>query len=127
MGVSIRRNVIDVLREEKVLPEGSRMSTHRPPINRLSPGLITVCASLTVLLAFNTIVRAQEKSPQRGFYPGGSYAVSDIESINTTSGNLSLRVPLATLPQGRGGLSAALALVYNTRWHKLQRNDRHHR
>ncbi|HEY9284576.1 MAG TPA: hypothetical protein VIP46_14060, partial [Pyrinomonadaceae bacterium] len=55
------------------------------------------------------------KSPQRGFAPGGSYHISDFETINTTNANLMLQVPLASLPPGRGGLSAGISLRYNSK------------
>jgi len=58
---------------------------------------------------------AQEKNPQRGFQPGNAYAISDIESINTTNGNLMLHVPLGQLPPGRGSLSAGISLRYNSK------------
>jgi hypothetical protein len=68
-----------------------------------------------LLLSLSAMVLAQEKAPERGFRPAGSYAISDIETISTTSGNLMLRVPLAGLPPGRGGLAASLSLIYNSK------------
>ncbi|MGH9754034.1 MAG: hypothetical protein ACREA2_14755, partial [Blastocatellia bacterium] len=57
-----------------------------------------------------------DQTPQRGFHPAGSYALSDIETINTNNGNLMLRLPLASLPAGRGGsLSASVGLFYNSK------------
>jgi len=47
--------------------------------------------------------------------PAGSYAISDIETINMVNGNLALNIPLAALPPGRGGLSASLNLFYNSK------------
>jgi hypothetical protein len=41
--------------------------------------------------------------PHRGFQPTDSYALGNIETINTTSGNLMLNIPLASLPAGRSG------------------------
>src|SRR5436853_480521 len=57
----------------------------------------------------------QVKTPERGFVPAGSYALSDIESISTTGGNLSYSIPLAKLPAGRAGSSAGVSLVYNSK------------
>jgi len=55
-------------------------------------------------------------SAQRGFQPGGSYSLSDIESINTENGNVILRVPLASLPPGRGGSPGfQLSLIHNSK------------
>ncbi len=74
-----------------------------------------VVLCLVLSLAFFYQAGAQEKAPERGFRPSGSYALSDIETISTTSGNMMLRVPLASLPPGRGGLSASLSLIYNSK------------
>jgi hypothetical protein len=70
---------------------------------------------LTVAIGTNSLALGQEKAPERGFRPSGSYALSDIETISTTSGNMILKVPLASLPPGRGGLSATLSLLYNSK------------
>ena len=40
-------------------------------------------------------------SPEHGFQPAGSFALSNIETINTANGNMILRVPIAALPPGR--------------------------
>jgi hypothetical protein len=52
--------------------------------------------------------------PPRGFYPGGSYSLSDIETIDNVTGNMILHFPIAKLPPGRGGSSFAFNLVYNS-------------
>lgn len=57
----------------------------------------------------------QGSSGGRGVYPTGSYAVSDLDNVNTVSGNLMIRIPIASLPPGRGGLSAGVSLVYNSK------------
>ncbi|HYG10487.1 MAG TPA: hypothetical protein VD835_11105, partial [Pyrinomonadaceae bacterium] len=77
--------------------------------------LLRACAALCLLLAYAFTVGAQNTSPQRGFNPGGSYAISDIETISTSGGNLGLSIPLGGLPAGRGGLKASLNLVYNSK------------
>jgi hypothetical protein len=62
--------------------------------------------------------RAQEDGvrPERGFTPAGSYALSDIESVDLSGGNLALNVPLASLPPGRGGSPGfRLNLRYNSK------------
>src|SRR5258708_28394192 len=88
----------------------------------------TFSLSVCLLALFGWSVRlatAQENAPKRGFQAGGSFALSDIESINTTNGNMMMHFPLASLPVGRGGLSAAINLTYNsklynsnTTWHQ---------
>ena len=60
-------------------------------------------------------VKGQETAPKRGFQPGGSYALSDLETINTTNGNLMMHFPLASLPAGRNGLTASINLFYNSK------------
>jgi RHS repeat-associated protein len=72
-------------------------------------------------LLIGCVVAATAQEPKRGFNPGGSYAVSDIETISTSGGNLSLSVPLGGLPAGRGGLKASVNLVYNSKlWDTYQ-------
>ncbi|MDQ3918924.1 MAG: RHS repeat protein, partial [Acidobacteriota bacterium] len=62
------------------------------------------------------MVRAQGTSPQRGFSPATSYAIADIESVNTTNGNVGLHIPIASLPAGRGGFPGlGLSLIYNSK------------
>src|SRR5258708_7581814 len=71
---------------------------------------------LGALLSWNVMAGyGQESAPKRGFQPGASYALSDIESINTTNGNLMMHFPLASLPVGRGGLTAGINLVYSSK------------
>ncbi|MGA2435701.1 MAG: hypothetical protein ABSG25_10490, partial [Bryobacteraceae bacterium] len=73
-------------------------------------------------LILGPVARAQNNDPvvptpdttARGFYPGGSFSLSDIESVDNVSGNMMLHFPIAKLPPGRGGSSFALNLVYNS-------------
>ena len=51
---------------------------------------------------------------RRGFTPTGSYSVSELETINTTNGNLIYNIPLVSLPAGNGGLKAGISLIYNS-------------
>src|SRR6185436_14551153 len=75
-----------------------------------------VLISSIALLLFGIAASANAQTiPERGFMPARSYAISDIETINTTSGNLMLNIPIVQLPPGRAGLSAALRLAYNSR------------
>jgi len=69
-----------------------------------------------ISVLFGRIYAQTEQTLQRGFHPAGSYALSDIETINTNNGNLMLRLPMASLPAGRGGsLSASIGLFYNSK------------
>ncbi len=71
--------------------------------------------SVVILLLAMSAGFAQEKNPQRGFQPGNAYALSDIETINTTNGNLMLNFLLGQTAPGRGGLSAAIFVRYNAK------------
>ena len=71
--------------------------------------------TLLFILLVPTLVVGQGSTPARGFQPGGSYALSDIENINTTNGNLMLNLALGKLGPGRGGLSAQLSLQYDSK------------
>src|SRR3984893_16324565 len=68
-----------------------------------------------VLFFLSATVMAQEKAPERGFRPAGSYALSDIETIRTTSGKKILNDPLDSIMPGGRGLSLSLYLVYNSK------------
>jgi RHS repeat-associated protein len=71
-------------------------------------------SALLLCLAASLCV-AQDGSNKRGFSPGNSFSIGDIETINTTNGNLMLRFPMASLPAGRNGLSAGINLYYNSK------------
>jgi hypothetical protein len=58
----------------------------------------------------------QAARPERGIMPTGSYAISDIENINLTNGNLNLTIPLASLPPIAGGkLGFTIRAEYNSK------------
>src|ERR1044072_2095254 len=61
-----------------------------------------------LILFVPVLAVGQGSTPARGFQPGGSYALSDIETINTTNGNLILNLTLGKLAPGRGCLSGQL-------------------
>jgi len=74
-----------------------------------------------VLLSFLS-VKAQVQNPKgqdvqtlRGVVPTSSYSVSDLDTINTTNGNLLLHLPIVSLPAGRAGHSAGISLIYNSK------------
>ena len=80
-------------------------------------------AMTVVVLFIIASANAQDESnPQRGLYPGGSYLVSDIDTINTFNGNLMLNIPLASLPLGRGGEAGpGFGLTYNSKLWDIQK------
>ena len=78
----------------------------------------TNLALLLILLAGSGMFAMAQTSsrPDRGINPIGSYAVSDIESVNLINGNMSLAIPLAALPPMAGGeLSRALRAHFNSK------------
>lgn len=68
-----------------------------------------------VICLLASLCVAQNGSTNRGFSPGNSFSIGDLETINTTNGNLMLRFPMASLPGGRNGLSAGINLYYNSK------------
>ena len=79
--------------------------------------LTTVIFSLTA----NSFAQNPPANPQRGYQPGSSHSISDIEAINTTNGNLMMNIPLVSLPKGRGEVGESISLMYNS---KSLRHDR---
>jgi hypothetical protein len=82
----------------------------------------------TAILAFGFAISAQgqgaTKSPERGFHAGGSYALSEIETISRSSGELSLSIPIGSLPAGRNGFSASLRMLYSSKlWDTAEEFD----
>ena len=69
---------------------------------------------ITGQIVFSSEVPAT-KSADRGFTPGKSYTISDVENISRQSGNLMMKIPLGSLPTGRGGLSGGIGLQYNSK------------
>ena len=79
-----------------------------------STGYVLVSAAF-IFLFVPASVLGQGSTPERGFQPGGSYALSDIETINTNNGNLILNFALGKLAPGRGGLSGLMNLHYDSK------------
>ncbi len=96
---------------------------------RLSACALKLCvyfvSIITLLTSLAAVALAQTGSqtaarPDRGIRHAGSYAISDIENISLTNGNVNLSIPLASLPPIAGGdLSWTLRAVYNSKlWDK---------
>ncbi len=77
-------------------------------------------AALCLIPTLCSVALGQGSTPQRGFQPGASYALSDIETINTNNGSVSLHLPLGKLPPGRGGFSGQLNLHYSSKLYDSQ-------
>lgn len=92
--------------------------------------IVRYLASFALILSLSSAVATpgwaqNTAAPDRGFRPAGSYAIGDIESINNYSGNLSLHIPMASLPAGRGGHpGASVGLYYNSKLYEtyIQKN-----
>lgn len=82
---------------------------------RLFTRVVVRVAVLCCLILGSSAASGQEKNPQRGFQIGNAYSLSDIETINTTNGNLILNFGLGSLAPGRGGLSGGITLTYNSK------------
>ncbi|MBX3279138.1 MAG: hypothetical protein KF868_14130, partial [Acidobacteria bacterium] len=86
------------------------------------PRLLNVLAGFVqaavVLFCLSLPVSAQSAAarPERGISPANSYAVSNIENVSLTNGNVNLSIPLANLPPMSGGkLSWMLRAIYNSK------------
>jgi len=90
-------------------------STNQPLVKAL------ICVFLVLLCCSIAYGQNQNNTPQRGFHPAGSYALTDLEDINTVNGNMMFRVPLTGLPHGRGNSpGASLGLIYNSKLYDTQ-------
>lgn len=78
-----------------------------------------ICSSVIIIFLCISVTSIQAQlppPPEHGFQPAGSFALSNIESINVANGNMMLRVPLASLPPGRGNSPGfELSLNYNSK------------
>lgn len=71
---------------------------------------------LTILMTTVFDCFGQAARPEPGVMPTGSYAISNIENINLTNGNLNLSIPLASLPPMAGGkLGFTIRAEYNSK------------
>ncbi len=77
---------------------------------------MTKTISLCILFAALSLAQTVplETRPQRGFLPSAAYSISELDSVSAVNGNLSLRVPLASLPPGRAGHGFDVELIYNS-------------
>lgn len=99
-------------------PKRLDMSPTFRPVNRKYTFFVIGAFAMLLCVASGSHAQS-DVVPQRGFHPTASYAISDIETVNTTNGNLMLDIPLAALPPGRGGNPGfQLRLRYNSKlWH----------
>ncbi len=85
-----------------------------------------LASAFFLLNLFSAVVNAQTTAarPDRGLMPNSSYAISDIEQINLSNGNVGLRIPLASLPPIAGGkLSWTINAHYNSKIWNVNRQQ----
>jgi hypothetical protein len=71
--------------------------------------------ALALLLISVSAVAQQPPGLERGFSPERVYQFSDLDSINTFNGNLTVRIPIGPSYPVNGGLSYSLSLTYNSK------------
>jgi len=95
-------------------------------IQQSSVKILVSCATLTAVLIGACLTASAQQTaarPDRGMGLG-SYAISDIENINLTNGNVNLSILLASLPPIAGGkLSLGWRAVYNSKLWNLIRDQ----
>lgn len=95
-------------------------------VQRTSSKTLVSFSILAAVLAGACLTASAQQTaarPDRGIGLS-SYAISDIESINLTNGNLNLSIPLASLPPIAGGkLSLGWRAVYNSKLWNIIRDQ----
>ena len=84
-----------------------------------------ICLIIFLMAGLATTALGQVAArPDRGIREVGTYSVSDIESVNLTTGNLNLNIPLASLPPVAGGkLGLTLSASYNSKLWDITRRE----
>jgi len=91
----------------------------------VTPFRIILAAALAALLGAHAAAQTTGARPDRGLTPGASYSASGLDSVSLTNGNVSLSVPLASLPPLAGGrLGLTLSAVYNSKLWNVRRVER---
>jgi RHS repeat-associated protein len=76
---------------------------------------LLITTAILIVLVPSLALGQQSSIPDRGFQTGGSFALSEIETINTNNGNVMLNFNLGKLAAGRGGSSGQLNLHYDSK------------
>src|SRR5574338_137505 len=83
-----------------------------------------LASTFFLLSVFSVRAQTTAARPDRGLMPNGSYAISDLEQISLTNGNLGLTIPLASLPPIAGGkLSWTIKAHYNSKIWNVNRQE----
>lgn len=92
------------------------------PSDSIRAGRRLAQAALVLALLSQCTVAEEsvETSPERGFFPGRTYAISEIENIDVIAGNVNLNIPITSLPPGRAGMSAGVSLLYNSQIYDIR-------
>ena len=93
------------------MSEYEMMQISRPHVANVAK----CCFCVPLLCLFAAVTYGQGTSPILGFQAGQPYASGGIDSVSMNNGNVMVRLPLASLPPGRGGLSAGIALMYQSK------------
>ncbi len=70
--------------------------------------------SLGLGMSFPVLAQWTNAIAMRGEVPGAAYDISGIENVNMLNGNVSLKIPITSLPQGHGGSGIGVSLNYNS-------------
>jgi RHS repeat-associated protein len=96
--------------------ENQMIDNQMMQVSRTHASYAIKCGLSSLLLClFATVSYAQGTSPMLGFRSGQPYASGGIDSVSMNNGNVMVRLPLASLPRGRGGLSAGISLMYQSK------------
>ncbi len=99
---------------EKIRKETTEETKETKSIAFIAQMALVIVVS-AMLFSGAVIAQNNPANPDRGIAQGASYSASDIETINTTNGNLMINIPLAGLPKGRGDVSQSISLMYNSK------------
>jgi RHS repeat-associated protein len=79
--------------------------------------MVQIIATISCVCWIAISAQAQSaQQPQRGFAPAGTYTLSEIESINSSNGNVMFSIPITSLPVNQGGSPGmGLSLLYNSK------------
>ena len=75
---------------------------------------LIIQTSIWLIPILPAAAQAQDRLAQRGVLTTGTYTASNIETIDTVSGNVLYKILLAVLPLGRAGFSWGLEAIYNS-------------
>ena len=85
---------------------------------------IQIFSFLFLTASVSVVFSQQSPRPDRGFMPNGSYSASDLDSVNLQNGNLTVTIPLASLPPIAGGkLSSTVYATYNSKLWNVYKSE----